>query len=139
MEFVNNIARIVHLEVTLHGGFPNKNVGDAFLLVWKLPSMPGERGSSSGMRPAPTTEHRARMHDRRHPPSLQEVLDKFGILTEGQLQAQALATTARQRPLVQGGGGVHGGEFQASWENNLERCGGCGVSSACVCVCVARS
>ena len=33
MEFVNSIARIVHMEVSLHGGFPNKNIGDAFLLV----------------------------------------------------------------------------------------------------------
>ncbi|KAK9835000.1 hypothetical protein WJX81_003326 [Elliptochloris bilobata] len=37
MEFVNSIARIVHMEVSLHGGAPNKNVGDAFLLVWKFP------------------------------------------------------------------------------------------------------
>lgn len=37
MEFVNNIAKIVHMEVSLHGGAPNKNIGDAFLLVWKLP------------------------------------------------------------------------------------------------------
>ena len=33
MEFVNSIAKIVHMEVSLHGGFPNKNIGDAFLLV----------------------------------------------------------------------------------------------------------
>ena len=37
MEFVNGIAQIVHMEVSLHGGAPNKNIGDAFLLVWKLP------------------------------------------------------------------------------------------------------
>lgn len=68
MEFVNTIAKIVHLEVgawrrgggsarggararqplprppspssrqvSLHGGAPNKNIGDAFLLVWKFP------------------------------------------------------------------------------------------------------
>ena len=37
MEFVNNIARIVHAEVALHGGSANKNIGDAFLLVWKFP------------------------------------------------------------------------------------------------------
>lgn len=37
MEFVNSIAKIVHMEVSLHGGAPNKNIGDAFLLVWKLP------------------------------------------------------------------------------------------------------
>ena len=33
MEFVNSIAKIVHMEVSLHGGAPNKNIGDAFLLV----------------------------------------------------------------------------------------------------------
>ena len=37
MGFVNTIARIVHREVSLHGGAPNKNIGDAFLLVWKFP------------------------------------------------------------------------------------------------------
>eukprot|EP00891_Asterochloris_glomerata_P009900 jgi/Astpho2/9900/e_gw1.00152.86.1_t len=37
MEFVNSIADIVHTEVALHGGSPNKNIGDAFLLVWKFP------------------------------------------------------------------------------------------------------
>ena len=37
MEFVNTIAAIVHSEVHLHGGAANKNIGDAFLLVWKFP------------------------------------------------------------------------------------------------------
>ena len=37
MGFVNTIAKIVHREVSLHGGAPNKNIGDAFLLVWKFP------------------------------------------------------------------------------------------------------
>mmetsp|Transcript_31759 Transcript_31759/g.38366 ORF Transcript_31759/g.38366 Transcript_31759/m.38366 type:complete len:784 (-) Transcript_31759:812-3163(-) len=36
MEFVNSIAHIVHMEVSLHGGSANKNIGDAFLLVWKF-------------------------------------------------------------------------------------------------------
>ena len=36
MEFVNSIAQIVHQEVSLHSGAANKNIGDAFLLVWKL-------------------------------------------------------------------------------------------------------
>ena len=38
MEFVNAIAQIVHSEVAYHGGAANKNIGDAFLLVWKLPN-----------------------------------------------------------------------------------------------------
>ena len=37
MEFVNTIGKIVHMETHLHGGSANKNVGDAFLLVWKFP------------------------------------------------------------------------------------------------------
>lgn len=37
MEFVNCIASIVHEEVSFHGGAANKNIGDAFLMVWRLP------------------------------------------------------------------------------------------------------
>ena len=37
MEFVNTIAKIVHISVALHGGAANKNIGDAFLLAWKFP------------------------------------------------------------------------------------------------------
>ena len=28
---------IAVVQVALHGGAPNKNIGDAFLLVWKFP------------------------------------------------------------------------------------------------------
>ncbi len=35
MMFVNKIADVVHNKVVLHQGFPNKNIGDAFLIVWK--------------------------------------------------------------------------------------------------------
>ena len=52
MEFVNTIARIVDMEVSLHGGAPNKNIGDAFLLVWKLPEGLLQRGSSGTLPPA---------------------------------------------------------------------------------------
>lgn len=36
MSFVNTIAEIVHCEVHDHAGAANKNIGDAFLLVWKF-------------------------------------------------------------------------------------------------------
>ena len=36
MSFVNTIAEIVHSEVHCHHGAANKNIGDAFLLVWKF-------------------------------------------------------------------------------------------------------
>ena len=36
MSFVNRIALIVHSCTVRFGGQPNKNVGDAFLCVWKL-------------------------------------------------------------------------------------------------------
>ena len=37
MVFVNSIAFIVHKTVDKFGGIANKNIGDAFLLVWKFP------------------------------------------------------------------------------------------------------
>lgn len=37
MQFVNQIAEVVHSEVDLHQGSSNKNLGEAFLMVWKFP------------------------------------------------------------------------------------------------------
>jgi hypothetical protein len=37
MLFVNNIGEIVHSMVDRYFGAANKNIGDAFLLVWKVP------------------------------------------------------------------------------------------------------
>ena len=36
MGFVNNIAAVVHSQVDRYGGSINKNIGEAFLLVWKF-------------------------------------------------------------------------------------------------------
>lgn len=36
MLFVNEIGEIVHGVVDLYSGAANKNIGDAFLLVWKF-------------------------------------------------------------------------------------------------------
>ena len=36
MIFVNNIGDIVHQICDRYAGSANKNIGDAFLLVWKL-------------------------------------------------------------------------------------------------------
>lgn len=38
MTFVNKIAAIVHINIVKFGGSNNKNIGDAFLFVWKLAS-----------------------------------------------------------------------------------------------------
>jgi class 3 adenylate cyclase len=46
MIFVNKVAEITHRHVVKSGGHPNKNIGDAFLLVWKLKS--GKNTNSSG-------------------------------------------------------------------------------------------
>ena len=43
MLFVNSVAGILHQAVAENGGSPNKNIGDAFLLVWK----DGEDGSQN--------------------------------------------------------------------------------------------
>ena len=36
MMYVNSIANIVHNQITNHLGYPNKNIGDAFLIVWRF-------------------------------------------------------------------------------------------------------
>lgn len=38
LRYVNEIAAIVHSNVSSMDGSPNKNIGDAFLLVWRLPA-----------------------------------------------------------------------------------------------------
>jgi len=42
MLFVNKVAAITHKYVVESGGAPNKNIGDAFLLVWKLKNENGK-------------------------------------------------------------------------------------------------
>jgi class 3 adenylate cyclase len=36
ISLVNQVASIVHSNTIRYGGEPNKNIGDAFLLVWRL-------------------------------------------------------------------------------------------------------
>ena len=36
MVYINCIAEYCHNAVSDNGGFPNKNVGDAFLMAWPL-------------------------------------------------------------------------------------------------------
>ena len=37
MPFVNKVASLVHSIVNYHQGAANKNIGEAFLMVWKIP------------------------------------------------------------------------------------------------------
>jgi class 3 adenylate cyclase len=46
MAFVNEIGEIVHNIVDQFSGAPNKNIGDAFLLVWKFDDQDIERDSN---------------------------------------------------------------------------------------------
>ncbi|KAF7458400.1 adenylate and guanylate cyclase catalytic domain-containing protein [Cryptosporidium felis] len=41
MVFVNQVAEITHKVVSVHGGAANKNIGDAFLFVWKPNELSG--------------------------------------------------------------------------------------------------
>jgi hypothetical protein len=43
MVYVNQIAEIVHAMIDEFLGFPNKNLGDAFLVVWKMDAFDEER------------------------------------------------------------------------------------------------
>lgn len=50
MVFVNQVAEIVHRIVDEHMGHPNKNVGEAFLLVWRISSCTKEmRPKTAGL------------------------------------------------------------------------------------------
>lgn len=42
MYFVNTIAHLVHETVFTFNGSANKNMGDAFLVVWKIPDQISE-------------------------------------------------------------------------------------------------
>lgn len=44
MLFVNDIAKIVHGIAIEYLGIPNKNIGDAFLILWKIPKSELEDG-----------------------------------------------------------------------------------------------
>merc|ERR1719326_1998104 len=43
MVFVNRIASVVHTSVNEFFGSPNKNIGNAFLLVWRLSGQPPQK------------------------------------------------------------------------------------------------
>ncbi|GMH51198.1 hypothetical protein TrRE_jg11895 [Triparma retinervis] len=49
MTFVNSVARIVHEQVTRWGGTCNKNLGNAFLMIWRIGDE-DELGDSSARR-----------------------------------------------------------------------------------------
>lgn len=56
LPFVNKIADIIHSIVNLHQGAPNKNIGEAFLLVWKIPESETMRGEFNQIIPKPPVE-----------------------------------------------------------------------------------
>jgi hypothetical protein len=61
MPFVNQIAKVVHEEVVLHGGAPNKNIGDAFLCSWKTEDFTETPRSSRGLDQDAQKRHKLRM------------------------------------------------------------------------------
>ena len=56
MVFVNQVAEIVHSMVDMFAGNANKNIGEAFLLVWKIANVPAEMEEMETMKV--TKEHR---------------------------------------------------------------------------------
>ena len=46
MQFVNEIAEIVHSTVDQMNGVSNKNLGEAFLFVWRIPDIYIEKDES---------------------------------------------------------------------------------------------
>eukprot|EP00753_Platysulcus_tardus_P015585 PLAT5105.1.p1 GENE.PLAT5105.1~~PLAT5105.1.p1 ORF type:complete len:852 (+),score=467.46 PLAT5105.1:115-2670(+) len=48
MVFVNEVGEIIHSAVHQYQGAANKNVGDAFMVVWKLPDLDGDAARAGG-------------------------------------------------------------------------------------------
>jgi class 3 adenylate cyclase len=61
MPFVNQIAKIVHEEVVLNDGAPNKNIGDAFLCSWKTEEFTETPRSQKGLDQDEQKKHKLRM------------------------------------------------------------------------------
>lgn len=57
MNFVNEIADIIHTIVDEFSGAPNKNIGEAFLIVWKFPKEDEEFDTEKNVL-APKHSHR---------------------------------------------------------------------------------
>jgi len=78
MVFVNVIADIVHTAVARNGGSPNKNIGDAFLLVWKdkdeASNIPGDRALRSFLEAIVDVKRNPYLHEICRRPDLQECL-----------------------------------------------------------------
>ena len=83
MVFVNQIAEIVHTSVRDHGGAPNKNIGDAFLLVWKLPDTGAEEVAGNALRSfvraISEVERSEVLHRISQRPSLQERIPGYSV------------------------------------------------------------
>eukprot|EP00947_MAST-08B_sp_MAST-8B-sp1_P000783 g783.t1 len=71
MIFVNEIAQVVHEQVHKYAGVPNKNIGDAFLLIWKRDAgrVPMEAISGSA-RFSNTSSYVCARPDRKSPKSI---------------------------------------------------------------------
>lgn len=79
LRFVNLVGHIVHSQTMRYGGFPNKNIGDGFLLVWKAPS----NGGSSSMHP-----------DQESFPGFRSVKDSMEAATLADCALKAMVQTA---------------------------------------------
>lgn len=67
MVFVNTIANVVHSAVHLYSGSTNKNIGEAFLLVWKLPKETNDMSLSSPSRSSAKKEASLKDNDSFNP------------------------------------------------------------------------
>jgi len=50
INYVNTIAEIVHGTVDQYSGEPNRNIGDAFLIIWQLPMYEWENLTSEELK-----------------------------------------------------------------------------------------
>jgi class 3 adenylate cyclase len=103
--FTNQIAAVVHSYCAAYGGSANKNVGDAFLMSWKLDDLPDGRSFTAKQNQA----DKALLAVVRMCIALR--YDDFYLKGMSEFARDALVTkfSARGGPIVQMGFGLHAG------------------------------
>mmetsp|Transcript_1762 Transcript_1762/g.3417 ORF Transcript_1762/g.3417 Transcript_1762/m.3417 type:complete len:1158 (-) Transcript_1762:1419-4892(-) len=113
--FTNKIAAVVHSICNSYGGSANKNIGDAFLLSWRLDDQTEEergpfRSKSSGFTAKSNQADKALLSVVKINMAL--YYDEYYLETMSDAAREALLTklTKRKGPVVQLGFGLHAGK-----------------------------
>ena len=91
--FTNKIASVVHSICVAHGGSPNKNIGDAFLLSWQLDSKSSQSHDYVGWNKAIS----AKATDEQYDKALLSVAKIVIELYDDEFYLEGMSSKAKQR------------------------------------------